>query len=94
MSESLVYKGSLEGHGGWVTAIATSSENPDMILTASRGASMKSKWNALRGKRRVRGRRNGMEEEVGYDGIEVWEQDDRAGRRERRQRSIKDKKEN
>jgi len=40
MSESLVYKGSLEGHGGWVTAIATSSENPDMILTASRDKSI------------------------------------------------------
>lgn len=37
MSESLRYLGSLEGHKGWVTAIATSSENPDMILTASRG---------------------------------------------------------
>lgn len=36
MSESLVFKGTLEGHGGWVTAIATSPENPDMILTASR----------------------------------------------------------
>lgn len=35
-----MYKGSLEGHGGWVTAIATSSENPDMILTSSRGASL------------------------------------------------------
>lgn len=37
MSESLAFKGSLAGHSGWVTAIATSSENPDMILTASRG---------------------------------------------------------
>ncbi|KAF8893858.1 guanine nucleotide binding protein beta subunit [Infundibulicybe gibba] len=36
MSESLRFLGSLEGHKGWVTAIATSSENPDMILTASR----------------------------------------------------------
>ncbi len=36
MSESLVYKGSLAGHKGWVTAIATTSENPDMLLTASR----------------------------------------------------------
>lgn len=27
----------MAGHKGWVTAIATSSENPDMILTASRG---------------------------------------------------------
>jgi WD40 repeat protein len=24
------------GHGGWVTSLATSSENPDMILSASR----------------------------------------------------------
>lgn len=37
MSEPLVYKGSLAGHSGWITAIATSPENPDMILTASRG---------------------------------------------------------
>lgn len=37
MGEPLAYKGSLTGHTGWVTAIATSSENPDMILTASRG---------------------------------------------------------
>lgn len=37
MSESLVFKGTLSGHKGWVTAIATSSENPDMLLTASRG---------------------------------------------------------
>jgi len=36
-TESLIFKGSLEGHKGWVTAIATSSENPDMLLTASRG---------------------------------------------------------
>ncbi|OSD06842.1 guanine nucleotide binding protein beta subunit [Trametes coccinea BRFM310] len=34
--ESLRYLGSMAGHKGWVTAIATSSENPDMILTASR----------------------------------------------------------
>lgn len=37
MSEQLAYKGSLAGHTGDVTAIATSSENPDMILTSSRG---------------------------------------------------------
>ncbi|KAL9711720.1 cross-pathway control WD-repeat protein cpc2 [Leucoagaricus gongylophorus] len=36
MSESLRYLGTLDGHKGWVTAIATSSENPDMIVTASR----------------------------------------------------------
>jgi len=36
MSESIVFKGSLEGHSGWVTAIATSPESPDRILTSSR----------------------------------------------------------
>jgi len=36
MSESLVFKGVLSGHSGWVTSIATSPENPDMILTGSR----------------------------------------------------------
>jgi hypothetical protein len=41
MGEPLMYKGTLEGHTNWVTAIATSSENPDMILTASRGTSIK-----------------------------------------------------
>merc|ERR1712046_514900 len=29
-------RGCLEGHAGWVTSIATTSENPDMILSASR----------------------------------------------------------
>merc|ERR1711903_226597 len=29
-------RGTLEGHSGWVTAIATTQENPDMILSASR----------------------------------------------------------
>ena len=41
--ESLRYLGSLPGHKGWVTAIATSSENPDMILTASRGTCLVSR---------------------------------------------------
>lgn len=36
MSDELVFKGSLEAHNGWVTAIATTPENPDMLLTASR----------------------------------------------------------
>lgn len=48
MGEPLVFKGSLAGHAGWVTAIATSSENPDMILTASRGTygkrRLESRW--------------------------------------------------
>lgn len=38
MAETLAFKGTLAGHSNWITAIATSSENPDMILTASRGA--------------------------------------------------------
>jgi hypothetical protein len=37
MAESLRFLGSLQGHSNWVTAIATSSETPDVILTASRG---------------------------------------------------------
>ncbi|KAG8908035.1 cross-pathway control WD-repeat protein cpc2 [Tulasnella sp. 403] len=36
MSESLRFLGSLTGHTGWVTAIATSSERPNMLLSASR----------------------------------------------------------
>lgn len=36
MGDQLRFLGSLPGHKGWVTAIATSSENADMILTASR----------------------------------------------------------
>lgn len=49
MGEPLTFKGSLAGHAGWVTAIATSSENPDMILTASRGEY--SRKNAVLGER-------------------------------------------
>jgi guanine nucleotide-binding protein subunit beta-2-like 1 protein len=37
MSDQLRYMGQMAGHKGWVTAVATSAENPDMILTASRG---------------------------------------------------------
>merc|ERR1712196_309433 len=29
-------RGALEGHCGWVTSIATTNENPEMILSASR----------------------------------------------------------
>jgi guanine nucleotide-binding protein subunit beta-2-like 1 protein len=36
MGEQLKLRGSLSGHGGWVTAIATTPEDPNMILTASR----------------------------------------------------------
>ncbi|KAJ2162551.1 cross-pathway control WD-repeat protein cpc2 [Coemansia sp. RSA 552] len=36
MSANLVLRGTLEGHGGEVTALATSSENPDILVSASR----------------------------------------------------------
>ena len=35
-TDQLVLKGSLKGHNGWVTQIATSAQVPDMILSASR----------------------------------------------------------
>jgi len=38
--EQLVLKGELKAHGGWVTAIATTGEQPDMIITASRDKSI------------------------------------------------------
>lgn len=40
MGEALKLRGTLEGHGGWVTAIATTPEDPTMILTASRDKSI------------------------------------------------------
>ncbi|OQR93861.1 guanine nucleotide-binding protein subunit beta-2 [Thraustotheca clavata] len=41
MAESLTLRGTLSGHGkAWVTAIATSRENPSMIVTASRDKSI------------------------------------------------------
>ena len=36
MGEQLTLRGKLVGHGGWVTAIATSTEDPNLILSASR----------------------------------------------------------
>jgi guanine nucleotide-binding protein subunit beta-2-like 1 protein len=36
MSEQLTYRGHLEGHNGWVTSIATTFENPNMIVSSSR----------------------------------------------------------
>jgi len=36
MSEQLVLRGSLEGHRGWVTSLATSFENPNILLSGSR----------------------------------------------------------
>jgi len=39
-TEHLVLKAVLKGHKGWVTSIATSAEQPDMILSASRDKSI------------------------------------------------------
>lgn len=36
MGDNLTLRGVLKGHAGWVTAIATTHENPNMILSASR----------------------------------------------------------
>jgi guanine nucleotide-binding protein subunit beta-2-like 1 protein len=36
MGDQLKLRGVLAGHAGWVTAIATTAEDPNMILTASR----------------------------------------------------------
>lgn len=46
-SEILVLRGTLEGHNGWVTALATSSANPDILLSASRDKSLII-WNLTR----------------------------------------------
>ncbi|KAJ3277205.1 Guanine nucleotide-binding protein subunit beta-2-like 1 [Terramyces sp. JEL0728] len=36
MAEALVFRGTLKGHSGWVTSIATSAEAPNTILSSSR----------------------------------------------------------
>lgn len=36
-SETLQLRGTLLGHNGWVTQIATNPKYPDMILSSSRG---------------------------------------------------------
>lgn len=38
MTEQLKLRGTLKGHGGWVTQIATTAADPDTILSASRGS--------------------------------------------------------
>ena len=40
MSESLSLRGTLSGHGDWVTSIATTSEDPNLILSGSRDKSV------------------------------------------------------
>lgn len=37
MTEQLVLRGTLKGHNGWVTQIATNPQDPDRILSGSRG---------------------------------------------------------
>eukprot|EP00449_Zooxanthella_nutricula_P032229 CAMPEP_0198488952 /NCGR_PEP_ID=MMETSP1462-20131121/1110_1 /TAXON_ID=1333877 /ORGANISM="Brandtodinium nutriculum, Strain RCC3387" /LENGTH=46 /DNA_ID= /DNA_START= /DNA_END= /DNA_ORIENTATION= len=36
MAESLVYRGALAGHRGWVTAIATTYEQSNLVVSSSR----------------------------------------------------------
>ena len=36
-AEQMTLRATLEGHGNWVTQIATTPQYPDMILSASRG---------------------------------------------------------
>lgn len=36
-SEVISLRGTLKGHNGWVTQIATTPQYPDTILSASRG---------------------------------------------------------
>lgn len=40
MGETLTLRGTLTGHGGWITAIATTPEDPNMILSSSRDRSV------------------------------------------------------
>lgn len=35
--EQLTLRGTLKGHSGWVTQIATTPQDPNQILSASRG---------------------------------------------------------
>lgn len=39
-AESLTLRGVLKGHGGWVTSLATSAENRNMLLSGSRDKSL------------------------------------------------------
>ncbi|KAI8904678.1 WD40-repeat-containing domain protein [Gorgonomyces haynaldii] len=40
MSETLSFRGSLKGHANWVTSLATSPEQPDTLVSASRDKSL------------------------------------------------------
>lgn len=47
MGEQLTLRGTLVGHGGWITSIATTAEDPNMILSASRDKTILV-WNLTR----------------------------------------------
>ena len=47
MAETLALRGTLKGHSGWVTSIATSPESPDIILSGSRDKTV-IVWNLTR----------------------------------------------
>jgi len=47
MAETISLRGVLKGHGGWVTCLATSPENPDMVVSGSRDKSLLV-WNITR----------------------------------------------
>lgn len=40
MAETLALRGTLQGHGDWVTSIATTSEDPNLLLSSSRDKSV------------------------------------------------------
>lgn len=39
-SESLTLRGTLEGHGDWITSLATTPEDPNLLLSSSRDKSV------------------------------------------------------
>ena len=40
MSETLTLRGTLKGHGDWITSLATTPEDPDLLLSSSRDKSV------------------------------------------------------
>jgi guanine nucleotide-binding protein subunit beta-2-like 1 protein len=47
MTETISLRGVLKGHAGWVTCLATSPENPDMVVSGSRDKTLLV-WNITR----------------------------------------------
>lgn len=48
MTEQMTVRGTLKGHNGWVTQIATTPQFPDMILSASRGKRFSARYDDRR----------------------------------------------